>query len=206
MPKVRPQIVCKKRMDVAILIDGSGSVKPNNFKRLKRFLIYLVKSFKIGYYNTRVALVQFSTNARVEFYLKSSRNLQQVINAIKRLQQMRRRTYINRGLQKVRTRVFQRSTGDRAGVPNTLILLTDGKSRLYSQARGEALRLKRQGVRIVSIGIGKQQTIRKFAYQIRSYSSRPLRGSVFLNGFRGLKSIFSTVALSSCKGKVPFVR
>ena len=188
-------------MDVAILIDGSRSIKPYNFKKVKTFLVNLVKSFKIGYYNTRVALVQFSTKARVEFYLKSSRSKQQVINAIRRLRQMKRGTYLHRGFYLVRTRVFQRSTGDRARVPNTVILVTDGKSRYFRSAKKEALRLKRKGVTIVSVGIGAQTTIRKFAYQIRSYSSRPLSGSVFLNGFRGLKSIFSSVALASCKSK-----
>lgn len=188
-------------MDVAILLDGSGSIKGYNFRRLKRFLARLVRSFKVGYYNTRVSIVQFSSATRVEFYLNRYRNVRDVIKAINRIRQMRRGTYLHRGLNMVRTRVFNGKRGDRRRVPNTLIVLTDGATASYKYARNEASRLKRQGVRIVTVGVGQTRTIRKFSYQLKSYASRPLRSTVFLNGFRGLTSIVKRLAYTSCQGE-----
>ena len=42
---------CKKadKTDIVILIDGSWSVGPSNFKKMQKFLVDLVNAFTIGF-------------------------------------------------------------------------------------------------------------------------------------------------------------
>lgn len=188
-------------MDVVLLVDGSGSIKSYNFQRLKAFLVRFVRSFNIGFYNTRVSVVQFSRSSRVEFYLKRYRRVQDIISAINRIRQMRRGTYLHVGLKMVRSRVFKRWSGDRAGVPNTLVILTDGGTSFFTYARAEALRLQRQGVHVLTVGIGNRNTVRRFSYQLKTYASRPLRQNLFLHGFSGLRKFARRLAVMSCRSK-----
>lgn len=192
-------------MDVALLVDGSGSIRPHNFVRLKAFLSRLIRRLKVGYYDTRIALVQFSKSARVEFYLNKYRRANDVINAIKQMRQMRGGTYLHRGLSLIRTRVFKRWSGDRANVKNTLIIFTDGVTKLYRTARGETDRLRQQNVHILVVGIGKKQTVNRLSTQLSTYSSAPVGRNMFLHGFSGLRSIAGRLARMACMSKYPIV-
>lgn len=188
-------------MDLAILVDGSGSIKRNNFLRVKSFLKKLIDSLVIGFSQTRVALVQFSRSARVEFYFKRYGNARSVINAINRMRQMRSGTYLHRGLKLTRTKVFQRWSGDRPNAPNTLLILSDGATKYYKYARQEALNMKRLGVHVMSVGIGNPKTVRRFYGQLRSYASSRLVNNVFQHKFSGLDKIARKIGRMACKSK-----
>ena len=54
-------------IDMAFVMDGSGSVGRNNFETAKTFVQEVVKGFVIGPDNSRVAVIQYSSNPVVEF-------------------------------------------------------------------------------------------------------------------------------------------
>lgn len=61
-------IVCVAKVDLAILIDGSGSVDRNgleSFRRERNFVKKIVRGFHVSTYGVHVGIIIFSTAPRV---------------------------------------------------------------------------------------------------------------------------------------------
>ena len=65
-----------------------------------------------------------------------------------------RSTHTNLGLDFVRTNAFTQAHGDRPGVPNYLILLTDGKSWRPVETKIAAEAIHRTNINVIAVGIG----------------------------------------------------
>ena len=57
-------------------------------------------------------------------------------------------------LRHMKDNMFTGNNGDRAGVPNIGIIITDGKSNNPSQTKAQADLVRRAGITIFSVGIG----------------------------------------------------
>ena len=55
-------------VDLAFVMDGSGSIGSADFERAKTFVDTVVAGFNIGENNTRVGVIQYSSSPRIEFY------------------------------------------------------------------------------------------------------------------------------------------
>jgi len=109
-------IVCRKRLDLALLIDGSGSINAygrGNFGRCLDFVKRLVASFSISPTQTRVGIVLFSTRAWLIANFRGHRNKQSLLRAISRIRYPRGGTKIGRALRFARYRLFRRRTNRR---------------------------------------------------------------------------------------------
>ena len=53
-------IVCQTKLDIAFVIDGSGSVGVRNFGKVKEFLKDVVDFYNVGLDQTRIALITYS--------------------------------------------------------------------------------------------------------------------------------------------------
>ena len=53
------------------MLDASGSVGSTNFKKMKDFVVDVVKSFDIGVNKTKVSVVKFSSSVNTEFYFNT---------------------------------------------------------------------------------------------------------------------------------------
>ena len=61
---------CKSaNIDLVLIIDGSKSVRPQNFELVKKFVNQVVDSLDVSLHGTRVGLVQYSSRVRTEFPL-----------------------------------------------------------------------------------------------------------------------------------------
>ena len=68
--------------DVVFVVDGSGSIGSSNFREVKSFIGSVVDAFDISSTKVRVALIQFSNNAVVEFNLRRYSNKRSVKAAV----------------------------------------------------------------------------------------------------------------------------
>lgn len=59
-----------KSVDLLFVLDGSGSIGQKTFEKQKSFVNLIVNRLDIGDNATRVAIIQYSDEARVEFLLK----------------------------------------------------------------------------------------------------------------------------------------
>ena len=82
-------LVCRSMVDLAFVIDGSGSIEhygKGNFKRCLRFVQRVVRQFKINSGRTRVGIVLYSTRPRLMFrFSKYNRRKRQLLSAINRI-------------------------------------------------------------------------------------------------------------------------
>ena len=108
--------VCRRRLDLGILIDGSGSIElygRGNFRQCLNFVQRLVASFGISPKQTRVGVVLFAHRAWLIANFRRYRNKQSVLRAISRIRYPRGGTKIGRALRFARYRLFRRRTNRR---------------------------------------------------------------------------------------------
>lgn len=67
---------------MVFLVDGSWSVGRPNFKYIRSFISATASAFQIGEEKTRVGVVQYSNDARTEFYLNTHLTRPALLRAI----------------------------------------------------------------------------------------------------------------------------
>ncbi|XP_053570261.1 collagen alpha-6(VI) chain-like [Bombina bombina] len=142
-----------EQVDLVFLIDGSASITPSNFTTMKTFMKDIVESFTIAQNKVRVGVAQYSTNTQKEFYLNEFYSSTDMKKRIEEIKQLRAKTYTGKGLKFVR-QFYDSTNGGRKnqGIPQYLIVITDGKSS--DSVEEEAASLRNEGIHIYSIGIG----------------------------------------------------
>ena len=73
---------CRGTVDIVFILDGSGSVRHENFDIMKDFVKHLLETINVGPTDSRVGMVTFSNSAHVEFYLNDYESRFSVSNAI----------------------------------------------------------------------------------------------------------------------------
>ncbi|XP_048579526.1 collagen alpha-3(VI) chain [Nematostella vectensis] len=148
-------------VDICFILDASGSVSPIDFKQQKAFVKALAKTFLISPEKTRVAILSFSTIAKLNIKLTDFYDYKALTKAVDKIPYMGFTTRIDRALLTAATRVFEYRSGMRVNSKRVLVLLTDGQqSRSRSRSR-HALpprhaedMLRRRDVRVFALGIG----------------------------------------------------
>lgn len=189
--------VCRAKLDVAFVIDGSGSIEhygKGNFKRCLNFVKRLVVSFKISRRFTRVAVVLFSFRPRLIFRFSTYSRERDILRAIDKIRYPRGGTKTGLAMSYAQRLLFRRRRGSRKSV---MIVMTDGRSQ--DRVSGAASALKRERVNIFAIGIGKRYNIKQL---IQIASSRR---HVYTAGFRNLPSIVRVIKTKACAGKRNFL-
>ena len=186
--------VCQACIDLAFVIDASGSIEASgrgNFKRCLNFVKRLVASFKISPRYARVGAVVYSSKARMRFGFKRYYKKRQLMKAIDRIPYLRRGTRTGYALWYVQRYLFR---GQRRRCKRVLIVMTDGRSS--DRVRSRAKALHRSGINTFAIGIGKNYNMRQLI-QIASF-----KRNVYVARFRNLPNIVRVIKSKACKGKL----
>jgi uncharacterized protein with von Willebrand factor type A (vWA) domain len=102
-----------------------------------------------------VGVVVSRTVVRVQFHLRTFRSRQALYEAIDKIPYTLGSTNTAHALKTMRTRMFQAANGDRSGVPNVAIIVTDGVSNINADRTiPEAELARAEGIHIYAIGIG----------------------------------------------------
>ncbi|XP_072902885.1 collagen alpha-3(VI) chain-like [Hemitrygon akajei] len=147
------------KRDVVFLIDGSENIR-SAFPSIQKFVVSVVNNLDIGSDKARIALVQYSEDANVNFYLNSYTTKRDVIDVVNNLRQRGgQEANTGKALDYVKQTIFTTSAGSRVdeGVPQFLILLT--ASRSADDVSQAALELKKAGVAPFAIGSGDTDVI-----------------------------------------------
>lgn len=138
---------------MVFLVDGSESIKEESWRIMIAFLLNVVDQLRISPELFRIGIAQFSTSYQKEFYLNEYNDAAGVKAAIERITQVKEGTNIGKALSSV-TEFFQESKGSRrqSGVPQNLVLITDGASS--DRVNEAADELQRQQIPVYVIGIG----------------------------------------------------
>ncbi|KAG7272356.1 hypothetical protein CRUP_011604 [Coryphaenoides rupestris] len=111
-------------MELVFVIDSSESVGPENFQIIKDFVTRLVDRLTVGRNATRIGLVLYSLDVRLEFNLARYINKQDVKQAIWAMNYMGEGTYTGTAIRKATQEAFFSA---RDGVRKVAIVITDGQ-------------------------------------------------------------------------------
>lgn len=177
--------MCKTRLDLGFIIDGSGSVGLSNFKRCLQFIRNMVRTFVISRRFTRVGAVLYNTRAFKVFGFNRYGNKNQVLRAVSRISYPKGGTKTGRAISYANRYLFRRSRRRKV-----CIIMTDGRS--YDSVVSPARRLRKAGVEIITLGLGLRYNIR----QLRQMASNGRL--VFTARFRNLNSVVRVIKRKAC--------
>ncbi|XP_059503101.1 collagen alpha-3(VI) chain isoform X2 [Stegostoma tigrinum] len=187
--EVIPKLVSKR--DIVFLIDGSDYVGNADFPFVRDFLSSFIENLDFGSDRVRIGLVQFSDYAETEFYLNTYSSEDEILRHVEGIR-LRGGAPLNIGaaLDYVYRNHFTRSSGSRKeeGVPQSLVLITAGRSRDYIKQSVDAL--KRADVTMFAVGTSNADS-----EQLREIASEP---SLLLNvnEFRSLPHVQEQLMIS----------
>ena len=180
--------VCSRALDIGLIVDASAKVRGINFLRLRNFLKQIVSSFSVSTRATRFGMVEFSSKPRKLFDFNRFTNQAALLNVVGRIPFMNGQTKIGKALKYAAAKLFSRSTRQMVA-----IVITAGKS--LDKVAVPARRLRRAGVTVVTVGIGKVYSVT----QLRQMATT--RRNVFTAHFKTLNSIVRAIKQRACKGK-----
>ena len=146
---------CDKALDVAFVMDTSGSIGHIDYQKEKDFVKLLATSFAISSTHSHAAIVLYNDTASIKVGLNQHVSTAAFHSAVNKLPYERGRTRIDKALELVHSKVFVRA---RSGIPKIVIVLTDGRQTKDPGAKDlkEASEpLRRAGVRILAVGVGE---------------------------------------------------
>ncbi|XP_050022024.1 integrin alpha-M isoform X1 [Alexandromys fortis] len=179
----------QQESDIAFLIDGSGSIHPTDFQKMKEFVYTVMEQFTKS--KTLFSLMQYSDEFRTHFNFdafKKNPNPRIHVNPIR---QLNGKTKTASGIRKVVRELFQKTSGARENAVKILVVITDGEKYgdplNYEDVIPEA---DRAGVIRYVIGVGNAFAGRKSRQELDTIASKPAGDHVFqVDNFEALKTI-----------------
>lgn len=115
-----------------MVIDGSKSVRPQNFELVKQFVNRIVDLLEVSPHGTRVGLVQYSSRVRTEFPLNKYHSADEIKKAVMDVEYMEKGTMTGLALKHMVEHSFSELEGARPlshNIPRIGLVFTDGRSQ-----------------------------------------------------------------------------
>lgn len=180
--------MCRARIDLAFVIDASGSVGRANFRRCLTFVKNMARVFTISRSYTRFAVVLYSSRPSKIFGFNRYLNQHSLLRAIGRIRYTGGGTKTGYAL----TYTYQRLLRYSKRKNKVVVVMTDGRS--YDKVQPPALAIRRKGITILTLGVGKGYSMK----QLIQMSSN--RRDVFTADFKNLGSVVKIIKRRACKG------
>merc|ERR1719361_1743923 len=150
-PSTPPTVECvvSKPLDLAFVVDGSGSIQQNGFDLSREFVSEVLDRFTVSSSDTRIGIVQFSSSAQTEVTFSEGESAAFVHNALDSMNWMNSGTQTSNGIQHTKDNLFINARPDATKV---MIVLTDGASGDNSQVGANLARA--EGITMMSVGVG----------------------------------------------------
>ncbi|XP_035518063.1 matrilin-4 [Morone saxatilis] len=173
-PKAGPNQKCKSGpVDLVFLIDSSRSVRPHEFETMRKFMIDILATLDIGLNATRVGVVQYSSQVRSEFSLKTHAKLDAMVKGINEIIPLAQGTMTGLAIKYVMNAAFIAEEGDRPKVPNVAVIVTDGRPQ--DRVAEVAAEAREKGIEIYAVGVARADMT-----SLRAMASPPFEDHVFL--------------------------
>uniref|UniRef100_A0A8C4TR27 Matrilin 4 n=1 Tax=Falco tinnunculus TaxID=100819 RepID=A0A8C4TR27_FALTI len=157
-------------IDLVMVIDGSKSVRPQNFELVKQFVNRIVDLLEVSPHGTRVGLVQYSSRVRTEFPLNKYHSADEIKKAVMEVEYMEKGTMTGLALKHMVEHSFSELEGARPlshNIPRIGLVFTDGRSQ--DDISEWARRAKESGIIMFAVGVGKA-----VEEELRAIASEPV--------------------------------
>uniref|UniRef100_K7FNG1 VWFA domain-containing protein n=1 Tax=Pelodiscus sinensis TaxID=13735 RepID=K7FNG1_PELSI len=143
-----------ERLDVVFLIDESGSISVLQYETMKDFMITLVNNSDVAPDRVQFGAVKYSDEPQTFFFLNQYDTKSKIVEAIQKDVSRGGSTYTAKAIGYSESLFAQEHGGRKSkGVPQVLIVITDGESHDMPQLNDTAKRLRDNGIIIYAVGI-----------------------------------------------------
>ncbi|KAM8869610.1 collagen alpha-6(VI) chain-like isoform 2-T3 [Spinachia spinachia] len=181
--------------DIVFLVDGSTSIKENNFNEVRTFMHRVIDALDIGVDKVRVGLAQFSDEPVAEFLLKEHKNKKSLQAAVKALPYRKGGTNTGKAIEFLQSNYFTLEAGSRVNqqVPRIAVVITDGGSQ--DDVKLPAQNLRKHGVIVFAIGVGATNHT-----ELVSIANRPSEYFLFsISNYQDLESMRDKLLQTVCR-------
>ncbi|KAF4107027.1 hypothetical protein G5714_013017 [Onychostoma macrolepis] len=175
------------QIDIAFLMDGSGSVEGVDFNKMKAFVIEMIKSFID--HDTQFAIAQFSTDCYIHYKFQQVKKGKWWEDAVTRIPRHKGWTNTATAIRQLVRELFVSQGGARPSASKVLVVITDGEStdKYLSEAVEQA---QSNNITRYAIGVGNSFNIDKATRELAIIASLPTNKHVFkVTDFDALESI-----------------
>ncbi|XP_029307468.1 LOW QUALITY PROTEIN: matrilin-2-like [Cottoperca gobio] len=143
-------------LDFVFVIDSSRSIRPNDYERVKTFIINLLQFLQVGSDATRVGLLQYGSVVQPEFSLKTYTTKTEVEQAVRNMEHLATGTMTGLAIQYTMDTAFTEEEGARPAnllIPRIAMVVTDGRPQ--DTVKEIAAQARQAGIQIFAIGVGR---------------------------------------------------
>ncbi|CAN2389702.1 Collagen type VI alpha 6, partial [Pristimantis euphronides] len=156
--------ICKEdcpriqQADIVFVIDTSSSIDFHEAQMMTSFIISFVNKSDVAPNKVQIGALKYADNPYKMFYLNTYSNKKDVIKAIEEDTQSGINTYTAKAL-KYSEGFFREQHGSRhpRGVPQYLIVITDGESHDHDELNETSVSLEKAGITVYAIGINQSK-------------------------------------------------
>ncbi|XP_046556437.1 cartilage matrix protein-like [Haliotis rubra] len=184
-------------LDIAFIIDASGSIGDENFELVKNFVSEFIGIASMDDGTVRIGVLTFSYSVRLYAYLNSYSTARSLQEVVKNISYDSSSTYTAAGLWAANNHIFVSRRGDRSDVPNVAILIADGISNIdRANTIPQANLLKDTGAKIIAVGI---TTSNRTKDELDKLASLPLSDHrIDVDDFTKLKGLSNSILSVTC--------
>ncbi|EFO86669.1 CRE-CUT-6 protein [Caenorhabditis remanei] len=160
------ECVTHKAVEVILLLDASGSIGDDTFKKQLSFAMHLASRLNISEEGSHMALIQYAETPKLEFSLGQFNHPTQLEWAIQRIEYQSGATNTGQALRLTLEKGLQ---GARPGIPKVAIVITDGQSQDDVSEPSQLLR--DADVMVYAIGVTNLVNV----HQLHQMTGNPVR-------------------------------
>uniref|UniRef100_A0A665WAR5 Matrilin 3a n=1 Tax=Echeneis naucrates TaxID=173247 RepID=A0A665WAR5_ECHNA len=194
---------CRSRpLDLVFIIDSSRSVRPGEFEKVKIFLADMVDTLDVGSEATRVAVVNYASTVKIEFFLKDHFNKPDMKKAISRIEPLAAGTMTGLAIKTAVNEAFTEQSGARPRsrkISKVAIIVTDGRPQ--DQVEEVSATARAAGIEIYAVGVDRADM-----RSLKLMASIPLDDHVFyVETYGVIEKLTSKFRETLCAVKVEVV-
>uniref|UniRef100_A0A8C8SE85 Integrin subunit alpha E n=1 Tax=Pelusios castaneus TaxID=367368 RepID=A0A8C8SE85_9SAUR len=181
--------------EIAIVLDGSGSIEPEDFERAKTFIYNMMNTFYEKCFECDFALVQYGSDIRTEFDLRDSWNTNDTLQKVRSITQLCNVTKTASAIQHVLDSIFNESQGSQKNAAKIIVVLTDGEIFLDPMNLTTVINSpKMAGIDRYAIGVGGAFNKKKALNELRLIASDPDETHLFrVTNYSALDGLLSAL-------------
>ncbi|KAM9117800.1 integrin alpha-E isoform 1-T1 [Pangshura tecta] len=181
--------------EIAIVLDGSGSIEHEDFERAKAFIYSMMKAFYEKCFECDFALVQYGSDIRTEFNLRDSWNANATLQKVQNITQLYNVTKTASAIQHVLDSIFNESQGSQKNAAKIMVVLTDGEIFLDPMNLTTVINSPKMAtIDRYAIGVGEAFNKPKALSELRLIASDPDESHLFrVTNYSALDGLLSTL-------------
>jgi len=183
---------------MVIALDSSTSLQERNWLLTLNATTNFIQGLEIDSGNVRIGLVIFSNDAESVFHLNTFRTKSEIIRKVSQIKYKYGQTNLADTMKLIRTQMFIERNGDRRGIPNIAVIVTDGNSTVNIDSTiDEARKTRDNGIQVYAIGVGFEIDTK----ELDGITGTP-QNRYLIDHFDELETKMETIYITLCPGIV----